>query len=220
MKCEHIDCVCWASCNMSIGSLSRPQPYLLNQWALFSVCGELTALLDFVSVGRGFSFIQRMRRSPSTSNIPYLRVSIKTRTEQKTVNSFCKVKLEAWFLPCVCFKNSPSSLHWYDSTRQLSSHFAWWLENVSFTLLRLKSSLNRVSLWMEKKLHQLEKQTLNSQLKQHLCDVILIMLTQWTHPPITKTWSSILKCFTASCRQATAPRRPWWKEESWLNEEI
>lgn len=104
MKCEHIDCVCWASCNMSIGSLSRPQPYLLNQWALFSVCGELTALLDFVSVGRGFSFIQRMRRSPSTSNIPYLRVSIKTRTEQKTVNSFCKVKLEAWFLLCLLYK--------------------------------------------------------------------------------------------------------------------
>lgn len=136
-----------------------------------------------------------------------------TKNRQKTVNSFCKVKIEAWFLPCVCFINSPSSLHWYDSTRQLSSHFAWWLENVSFTLLRLKSSLNRVSLWMEKKLHQLEKQTLNSQLKQHLCDVILIMLTQWTHPPITKTWSSILKCFTANCRQATAPRRPWWRKK-------
>lgn len=29
-----------------------------------------------------------------------------------------------------------------------------------------------------------------------------------THPPITRVWSSILKCFTASCRQATAPRRP------------
>lgn len=163
MKCEHIDCVCWAPCNMSIGNLSRSQPYLLNQWAYFSVCGELTALLDFVSVGRGFSFIQRTRRSPSTSNIPYLRVSIKTRTEQKTVHSFCQVNLEPCFLLCVCFTNSPSSLHWYDSTRQLSSHFAWWPENVSFTLLRLKSSLNRVSLWMEKKLNQLEKQTLISQ---------------------------------------------------------
>lgn len=215
-----MDCVCWASCNMSIGSLSRPQPYLLNQWALFSVCGELTALLDFVSVGRGFSFIQRTRRSPSTSNIPYLRVSIKTHVQnKKQLTASVRLKLKPDFFS-VCFTNSPSSLHRYDSTRQLSSHFAWWLENVSFTLLRLKSSLNRVSLWMEKKLHQLEKQTLNSQLKQHLCDVILIMLTQWTHPPITKTWSSILKCFTASCRQATAPRRPWWKEESWLNEEI
>lgn len=95
-----------------------------------------------------------------------------TKNRQKTVNSFCKVKIEAWFLPCVCFINSPSSLHWYDSTRQLSSHFAWWLENVSFTLLRLKSSLNRVSLWMEKKLHQLEKQTLNSQLKRRHIDHI------------------------------------------------
>lgn len=140
-------------------------------------------------------------------------------TYKKQLTASVRLNLKPDFFS-VCFTNSPSSLHWYDSTRQLSSHFAWWLENVSFTLLRLKSSLNRVSLWMEKKLHQLEKQTLNSQLKQHLCDVILIMLTQWTHPPITKTWSSILKCFTASCRQATAPRRPWWKEESWLNEEI
>lgn len=98
-----MDCVCWASCNMSIGSLSRPQPYLLNQWALFSVCGELTALLDFVSVGRGFSFIQRTRRSPSTSNIPYLRVSIKTHEQnKKQLTASVRLNLKPDFFS-VCF---------------------------------------------------------------------------------------------------------------------
>lgn len=42
--------------------------------------------------------------------------------------------------------SSPSSLHWYESSKQLSSHFAWSSENLCLTAVRLKSSLKRVSL--------------------------------------------------------------------------
>lgn len=48
---------------------------------MFSIYSELTALLDFVSEGRGFSFMHRTRRSLSTSSIPYFWVSVQTHTE-------------------------------------------------------------------------------------------------------------------------------------------
>lgn len=132
-------------------------------------CGKLTALLDFVSVGWGFSFIQRTRRSLSTSNIPYLWVSVQTHNTELTVSmrpshvwhlrlrfTPCPpIRLHLKFLQYSYLKNSPSSLQWYESTRQLSSLFAWRSENLSFTLLRLKSSLKRVSLLrMEWELYQ------------------------------------------------------------------
>lgn len=52
-----------------------------------------------------------------------------------------------------------------------------------------------------------------SQLRElSLCVTVDSVSKKHTHPPITTTWSSIIKCFTASCRQATAPRRSWRKE--------
>lgn len=129
----------------------------LNRQALFSVCGELTALLDFVSVGRGFSFIQTTRRSPSTSNIPYLWVSIKTRTEPTTVNSFCKVKIEAWLL------------------YKLTLVFALVRQDQAAVLtLRLVArkrlfDFTEAEIFFEQGVTVDGKEALSSQLKQHLC---------------------------------------------------
>lgn len=128
--------------------------------ALFSVCGELTAFLDCVSEGRGFSFMQSTRRSASTSSIPYLWVSVQTHNTEVIDANEAMFDILGWdSLPSLTASirlHSPSSLHWYESTRQLSSHFAWRSENLSFTLLRLKSSLKRVSLFrMERESYQL-----------------------------------------------------------------
>lgn len=113
---------------------------------ILTICVELTALLDFVSEGRGFSFIQRTRRSVSASRIPYFWVSEHTNIKYRTnweEDSKPRLMLDTW----TALLTSPSSLHWYDSTRQLSSHFDWTSENLSLTFLRLKSSLKRVSLF-------------------------------------------------------------------------
>lgn len=123
--------------------------------ALLSVYGKLTALLDFVSEGRGFSFIQRTQRSLSTSRIPYLWVSEKRHRQNLSCSVACHVRVKMCDSECThrhhwtmyMLQNSPSSLHWYESTKQLSSFFAWWSENFSLTSRRLKSSLKRVSLF-------------------------------------------------------------------------
>lgn len=45
----------------------------------------------------------------------------------------------------------PSSLHWYDSTKLLSLSLFCTSKKLSVNFLRLKSSLNKVSLQNEKK---------------------------------------------------------------------
>lgn len=57
-----------------------------------------------------------------------------------------RLKLHSKLSQCSQLRSSPSSLHWYERSRQLSSHLACSSENLSCTFLRLKSSLKRVSL--------------------------------------------------------------------------
>lgn len=104
----------------------------------------------------------------------------------------------------VLFRTSPSSPHRYDSTRQLSSHSACSWVNLCATVLRLKSSLKSVSLF------RVEDGLAEAASQQGVRQEVK------THPPMTTTWSSMPKCFTASCRQATAPRRSWWRDEALL----
>lgn len=82
----------------------RWQTFFWTLLALFSVYGELTALLDFVSEGRGFSFMQRTRRSLSTSSIPYLWVSVEIDNTQLIVSNECEDQ------PCSTFQDEIHSL--------------------------------------------------------------------------------------------------------------